>query len=233
MKNTRNGNGKRQDVYTRVTNRIIADLERGVRPWIKPWNAEHAVGRISRPLRHNGQPYSGINILMLWASATAEGFIAPLWMTYRQAQELGAQVRKGEKGSLVVYANSITRSEEDPDGQETEREIHFTKGYTVFNVEQIDGLPTHYYGKLEPRFENAPERIDHAEAFFSALGADIRHRGGQAYYAQDSDYIQLPPIEAFRDAESYYATLAHESAHHADIRIMPRQRPSALGLRER
>ena len=142
----------RQDVYTRVTDRIVADLEQGVRTWVKPWNAEHAAGKIIRPLRHNGIPYSGINILMLWRAAMAGGFAAPIWMTFKQALELNAHVRKGEKGSLVIYANSITRKEtDDVSGDETEREIHFMKGYTVFNVEQIEGLPTHYYAKPEPR----------------------------------------------------------------------------------
>ncbi len=95
-----------QDVYTRITAQIVADLEKGVRPWVKPWNAEHAAGRITRPLRHNGQPYSGINILSLWMSASVQNFAAPIWMTFRQALELDAHVRKGEKGSLVVYANA-------------------------------------------------------------------------------------------------------------------------------
>jgi antirestriction protein ArdC len=209
----KNNTQTRKDVYTRVTDRIIADLEKGVRPWVKPWNAQHAAGRIIRPLRHNGQPYSGINILMLWTASVAEGFVAPIWMTYRQATELGAHVRKGEKGNLVVYANSITRTEESGEGEQVEREIHFMKGYTVFNVEQIEGLPQHYYAKPEPKFSNAPDRIAHAEAFFAATGADIRQRGGQACYVQGGDYIQIPPIEAFRDAEGYYATLAHESVH--------------------
>jgi antirestriction protein ArdC len=104
---------EKQDVYTRITNKIITSLERGVRPWMKPWNAEHAAGKITRPLRHNGQSYSGINILMLWASAMEQGFAAPIWMTFKQAIELNAHVRKGEKGSLVVYASSITRTEHD------------------------------------------------------------------------------------------------------------------------
>jgi antirestriction protein ArdC len=86
---------------------------KGVRPWVRPWNAEHAAGRITRPLRHNGQPYSGINILSLWMSALGQNFAAPIWMTFRQASELNAHVRKGEKGSLVVYANAITRTEHD------------------------------------------------------------------------------------------------------------------------
>ena len=115
-----------QDVYTRITSKIIASLEQGVRPWIEPWNAEHAAGRITRPLRHNGQAYSGINALALWASAMAQNFTAPIWITYRQATELGAQVRKGEKGSPVVYANSSTRTEhDDATGEDTEREIPF------------------------------------------------------------------------------------------------------------
>ena len=203
---------ERQDVYTRITDKIIADLEQGVRTWMKPWNAGNTAGRISRPLRHNGVPYSGINILMLWAEATAQGFGAPIWMTFKQATELNAHVRKGEKGSLVVYANSITRTEQEDNGEETEREIHYMKGYTVFNVEQIDGLPEHYYGK--PEIQTTPvERIGHAEAFFKATGADVRYRGDRAFYSNDGDYIQMPVIEAFRDAESFYATLAHESAH--------------------
>ncbi len=201
------------DVYTRVTDRIVADLEQGVRPWTKPWSAEHAAGKITRPLRHNGTPYSGINILMLWSAAMASGFVSPIWMTFKQALELNAHVRKGEKGSLVVYANSITRKEtDDKTGDETEREIHFMKGYTVFNVEQIEGLPTHYYVKPEPRFSPV-QRIEHAESFFGNLRADIHHGGTQAYYAQESDYIQMPPFEAFDSAGSYYATLAHESTH--------------------
>lgn len=124
----------KSDVYQRVTDTIVAELEKGVRPWFKPWNAEHAAERITRPLRANGIPYRGINILLLWDSAIMHGFTAPLWMTYKQAQEMGGQVRKGEKGSLVVYANTITKTEQDEaTGEEQEREIPFMKGYTVFN----------------------------------------------------------------------------------------------------
>jgi len=205
-------NSERQDVYTRITDKIVADLEQGVRTWMKPWNAGNMAGRITRPLRHNGVAYSGINILMLWAEAVTQGFAAPIWMTFKQASEVNAHVRKGEKGSLVVYANAITRNEQDDQGEETEREIHYMKGYTVFNVEQIDGLPEHYYGK--PEMQLTPvERISHAEEFFKAAKADVCYRGDRAYYSNDGDYIQMPLIEAFRDAESFYATLAHESAH--------------------
>ena len=203
---------EKQDVYTRITDKIIADLEQGVRTWMKPWNAGNTGGRIMRPLRHNGMPYSGINILMLWAESVSQGFSSPTWMTFRQATELNAHVKKGEKGSLVVYANSITRTEQDDKGEDTEREIHYMKGYTVFNCEQIEGLPEQYY--VKPEVTTTPvERISHAEAFFAATKADVRYRGDRAFYSNDGDYIQMPVIEAFRDAESFYATLAHESAH--------------------
>lgn len=201
------------DVYERITARIVSELEQGVRPWFKPWNAEHAAGRITRPLRGNGIPYRGINVLMLWAEAMAKGYAAPMWLTFKQALELNACVRKGEKGSLVVYASKITRTEIDGDsGGEVERDIPFMKGYTVFNVEQIDGLPEHFYAKPAPRLESVP-RIGHAETFFAATGATINHGGNQAYYAMADDRVQMPPFETFQDAESYYATLAHEITH--------------------
>ena len=203
---------ERQDIYTRITAKIVASLEQGVRPWIKPWSGENASTRITRPLRHNGAPYSGINILVLWAAAIEHGFASQIWITFRQALQLKACVRKGERGSLVVYANSVTRTEKNDAGEDVEHEIRFLKGYTVFKVEQIEGLPEQYYAKPEPKFATI-QRIEHAEAFFAATGADIRHSGGRAYYAQEADYIQLPPIESFRDAASFYATLAHESTH--------------------
>jgi antirestriction protein ArdC len=202
----------KQDVYERVTAHIVAELEKGVRPWFKPWNAEHAAGRITRPLRANGQPYRGINVLMLWGAASERGYSAPIWMTFKQAQELGGHVRKGEKGNLVVYANTITKTETDENGQENERDIPFMKGYTVFNVEQVEGLPAHFYTLAERPAETV-QRIAHAEAFFAATGADIRHGGDRAYFSPAEDKVQMPPIEAFRDAEAYYATLAHEMTH--------------------
>jgi antirestriction protein ArdC len=203
----------RTDVYQKITDQIVSELERGVRPWLKPWNAEHAAGRITRPLRGNSIPYRGINILMLWSAAMEKGFAAPIWMTFKQALEFNAHVRKGEQGSLVVYADKIIRAETDADtGEESERAIPFMKGYTVFNCEQIDGLPERFYAKAEPRGE-AVQRIERVESFFAATGATVRHGGNRAYYSIGTDHVQMPPIEAFRDAESYYATRAHETVH--------------------
>ncbi len=133
----------------------------------------------------------------------------------------------------MVYANSITRTETDQKtGDETDHEIHFLKGYTTFNVEQIDGLPAHYYAKAEPRIDPV-DRIEHAEKFFAATGATIKHGGNQAFYSLGNDAIQLPPFESFRDADSYYGTIAHELTHYADSRIMPRcSRQPSLVMRK-
>ena len=152
-------------------------------------------------MRHNGTPYRGINILNLWIAATTSGYACPIWFTYKQAKELGAQVRKGEKGELVVFASKITRTEATPQGEETERKIPFLKGYTVFNVEQIDGLPSHFTAPAAPTLDPV-QRIAHAESFFANTKADIRHGGNQAYYVPSRDFVQMPPFETFRDAES-------------------------------
>ncbi|MCB9959686.1 MAG: DUF1738 domain-containing protein [Rhodospirillaceae bacterium] len=202
----------RQDIYTSVTNAIITELEKGVRPWVKPWSAEYAEGRAARPLRHNGVPYAGINILILWTAALAQGFGAPIWMTFRQAKELGAHVRKGERGSQVVYANTLHRTEETGDGETIEQAIPYLKAYTVFNTEQIEGLPEHYYAKPEPKADG-PQRIAHAEAFFAQTRAQIVSGGTEASYNVALDQVRMPPIEVFRSAEAYYATLAHEVTH--------------------
>ena len=204
----------KQDVYSRITDKIVAALEEGVRPWHRPWNAEHAAGRITRPLRFNGQPYSGINVIMLWSEAMDAGYSAPIWMTFRQAKELGAHVRKGQHGTGVVYASTFKKTEADADtGEEVEHDVPFLKGYTVFNVEQIEGLPAHYYATAaEPKLEPA-QRNARAEAFFANTGVTIGHGGNRAFYSVAEDRIQMPPFEFFEDPESYYATLAHESTH--------------------
>lgn len=203
-----------QDVYARVTDKIISDLENGVRPWARPWNASHSEGRITLPLRHNGTPYRGINILLLWATAIENGYTSDRWMTFRQAVELGGHVRKGERGSLVVFANTLHTTETNEKGEDVEREIPYLKGYTVFNVEQIDGLPVSDRENSEPT--GGLEKLElnaRAEMFFARTGADFRHGGNLAFYAPGQDYIQLPLQETFRDAESYAATKAHELTH--------------------
>ncbi|MCP3385948.1 zincin-like metallopeptidase domain-containing protein [Bradyrhizobium sp. CCGUVB4N] len=203
----------RRDIYQEITDQIVRALENGVRPWHQPWNARHTEGRVARPLRHNGVAYRGVNVLALWMQAMANGYASPVWMTFKQALELKAHVRKGEKGSLVVYADKITRTETDAKtGEESERAIPFMKGYTVFNAEQIDGLSDLYYAKPAPVTPTI-QRIARVEAFFAATGVTIRHGGKHACYSISTDHVQMPPLEFFRDVESYYATLGHEVTH--------------------
>ena len=211
-KNRRNKKQPKEDIYTRVTSQIVEALERGVRPWLKPWDVQHAAGRVSRPLRHSGEPYQGINILMLWASAEEQGFACPYWLTFRQAKELGGFIRKGEKGSPVVYANTFTKTETVENGEEVESQIPFLKAYTVFNADQVEGLPERFYQKAEKPTEEIT-RIEQAERFFAATEADIRTGGTRAFYAIGADYVRMPPLECFQDAESHAATLAHELTH--------------------
>jgi antirestriction protein ArdC len=209
---TNDKNQTRGDVYTRVTDRIVADLESGTKPWMKPWANSSGDGFIARPVRHNGIPYRGVNILMLWGEAMDKGFSASTWMTYQQARELGAHVRKGETGSLVVYADSFKKTETDDRGNDVELDIPFMKGYTVFNVEQIDRLPEKYCPPPK-QIVSVPVQIAMAEAFFTATGARLQHGGNRAFYSPSRDFIQLPPLASFRDSESYAATKAHELVH--------------------
>jgi antirestriction protein ArdC len=211
MNQTNASQSVRRDLYQHVTNRILDDLERGVRPWLKPWSASN-VGGFVLPRRHNGIPYQGVNVLLLWSESMARGYTATIWMTFRQALELGAHVRKGETGTLVVFADRITRAEDGENGENVERSIPYLKSYTVFNVEQIEGLPPKYLPQASAP-TSAETRHAEAEGFIAATRAIIRFGGDRAFYAPAFDVIQLPPLPAFRDTESYYSTALHELTH--------------------
>jgi len=207
----RQQSNQRSDIYSRITTKIIADLEQGVRSWTKPWTTGGATVEVSRPLRHNGQPYTGINVLLLWSEAIARGFKSSRWMTFRQAKELGGAVRKGETGTTVVFASSFIRTQTIDRGTEIEQNIPFLKAYTVFNTDQIAGL----YGRFPEMaaVQDPMSRIGDAARFFANTGALIRHGGSAAYYAAVRDYIQMPCLNAFRDDASYVAILSHEITH--------------------
>ena len=214
----------RADIYQRITDRIAAAIEAGAGTWQMPWHpgADRAAPRL--PVNAiTGKPYRGINTVVLWATAQAEGYPSAIWATYRQWAELGAQVRKGEQSSPVVFwkVNSPDEGEDGgtggggdgggaagEDGEDGRRSRVFARGYSVFNAAQVDG----YAAPALPALPE-PERIGHAEAFFAALGADIRHGGSRACYVPSLDQVRMPPFPAFRDAVAYYATLAHEATH--------------------
>ena len=207
---------ERFDLYQHVTDQIVAALDQGVRPWVKPWSTEHLAGRVSRPLRACGKNYRGINCLVLWLTATAKGYGSPYWLTYRQAVELGGNVRKGEHGAKVCYFDRITREAVDQNtGEATEQHIPFVKTYTVFSAEQCEGLPAHFTAApapvATPAFEEA--RLAHAEAFIAHTGADIRYGGDRACYSITTDRISMPPFAAFATADTFYSTVLHEIVH--------------------
>jgi antirestriction protein ArdC len=199
------------DVYAKVTSQIINAIEQGVGNWKMPW---HTSGRFaSSPINATSRKaYRGINTVCLWAAAESKGYDSGEWATYQQWQERGAQVRKGEKATTVVFwkfANSTAENQDGDDNQPaTGSRLLFTRGYAVFNAAQVDG----YTPKAEPAV-SMPERIERAETWVQSIGADLRHGGNRAYYTTADDHIQMPPFAAFVENVSYYSTLAHEHTH--------------------
>ena len=203
----------RVDVYQKITDRIVQELELGVRPWLKPWSAGNGEGRIVRPLRANGIAYQGINVLMLWSEAIEKGYASPIWMTFKQALELGAHVRKGETARWSSMPTRSPAPKPTESGEEAERAIPFMKGYTVFNV------------GTDRRFARSISTLHQRRAAnaFRASPAQMRSSprpGRMSCMAVVAPVMSPRPttftcrcIDFFRDAESYYATLAHETTH--------------------
>lgn len=203
----------RIDVYQTVTDAVIEALEEGVRPWQQPWSGPNGAPAGGIPLRHCGTPYRGINILILWMRAAAKGWTSRHWFTYRQASSLGAQVRRGEAAARIVYYGTLTKNCDDENNAETEEQtIRFAKSFSVFNAEQIDGLPENYV-QTDEQLYNDTTRIAELDAWIAATLADIRHGGNNAFYTISDDYIQMPNFERFPDPQLYYSTLAHELTH--------------------
>jgi antirestriction protein ArdC len=192
-----------------ITAAIIDRLEAGTRPWVQPWTG----ASVSRPLRACGTPYQGINVLWLWMATETAGHSSPFWMTYRQSQLLGGQVRKGERGTVAIFYRAYQADKDDEDdeapGQCTRRVL---KSFTVFNACQIEGLPDRFFP--EPRPLPAPTERDSAlDRFFAAVPARIRHWGAEAFYSPVVDQVTMPEPGLFRDLDHYRATLAHELSH--------------------
>lgn len=208
-------NNQHKDLYQEITDKIIAQMEQGVLPWVQPWDSSHAACAVGLPSNASTQRhYSGINILILWGAVIDREFTSQNWLTFKQAKALGGTVRKGEHGQIVCYADRFTpqseREQARVDGREAQA-IPFLKRYRVFNIDQCDGLPDDIMASPQP----LPEReiIPRAEELAKASGSDIRHGGGRAFYSPLLDYIQLPPQPAFTDQINYYRTLFHELAH--------------------
>ncbi|APG86717.1 antirestriction protein (plasmid) [Sinorhizobium americanum CCGM7] len=197
-----------KDTYQRITDAIIEQLEAGTKPWIRPWRGNSRGSLV--PRRATGEAYRGINVLMLWLASELAGYEESTWMTYRQAQDLGGQVRKGEKGSLVVKYGTFTPKEREDDD---ERAIPYLKGYTAFNVEQIENLPDQFYRPVEELPETPVPHLETVETFVRKTGAAITYGGTTACYRPALDDILMPDRERFDSEVHLYSTLLHELAH--------------------
>lgn len=200
----------KQNLHQQITDQIITAIEAGRAPWRKPWTGGTAGAAL--PLRHNGEPYRGINILVLWSVASSRGYTSAHWLTFKQAKTFGGAVRKGEKSSTVIYYTTKEIEDEEKDGET--KLIPLTKSYRVFNADQIDGLPDSFYRTPEPARDLGTELDPDLEAYFMGTGADIQSsKEPRAYYDIKRDRIHMPPVATFHNAGGYYATLAHELTH--------------------
>lgn len=200
------------DIYAKITDTIIAQLETGTAPWHKPWKAVSVDGT-NLPLRHNGEPYRGVNVVSLYVMQSAMGYTSPYWLSFKQAIEYGGCVRKGESGTMVVYANTFKKTTVAADGSEEDETIPFLKAYYVFNAGQCDNLPA----RFNPTETVAPvpevNRIEQCDHFFKRIAANLRHGGERAFYSPSHDFIQMPTFNSFNEPLAYYSTLAHEHVH--------------------
>ena len=203
----------RADIYRRITDSIVASIEAGAGAWRMPWHsgADGAAPLLPVNLA-TGRTYRGVNTVVLWASGQARSYGSAVWGTYRQWQERGAQVRKGEQASPVVFWKTLDRAgagggpDEQEDANVSRRFV--ARGYSVFNADQVDGFEPE-----APVLLPEAQRIEQAEMFFDGVGVVVRHGGNRAFYRPVQDCIQMPPFAAFADALSYYAVLAHEVTH--------------------
>lgn len=198
-----------RNLHKEITDRIVARLRAGVIPWRQPWS-DKGFGVMPRNAV-TGRAYSGANVILLWSRAQESAFDAPLWVTFKQALELGGNVRKGEKGETVIYVSRVIRAD-DKTGEP--RAIPFLKAYTVFNVAQCDNLPARIVDPNgDKRAINPHARDAVADQFIAATGADYRHGEARAYYRPIGDFVNMPAFESFTDASAYYGVAFHELTH--------------------
>lgn len=218
----------RGDLYRQVTSRIIAELEAGRFPWVQPWKASGTVAPGMPRNALTGRAYSGINVLILWATVIERGYPSQSWLTFRQAIEAGGCVRKGERGTTVVYADRFTPESEKERARDTvegggeqgslrgsearqPRQVAFLKRFTVFNVAQCEGLREGLAADPAPLSDECAVPL--AEEVIAASGIAFQVGGSRAFYAPGPDLVVVPPQAAFFDSINYYRTCLHELTH--------------------
>jgi antirestriction protein ArdC len=199
----------KRDVYAEVSARIIVELERGAAPWVKPWSV--TPGQNVPQNAMTNRPYSGCNVILLWI-ARNRGWATPRFLTFKQAQEAGGNVRRGEHGTKVYFVKQL--QVRDGDGEEAEtRIVPMLREYTVFNVDQCAELPESIRAGKPMRVRNPDARDVLADEFLRCTGADIREGQGEAYYVPSQDFISMPTFAAFKGADHFYNVAFHELTH--------------------
>jgi len=204
-------NTEKRDIFQHVTDQIVKAIEEGAGSYRMPWRTSG--GFPNSPINAvSKKPYRGVNVLVLWAIAQEKSYKSGLWATYKRWQELGEQVRKGEKSANVVFWKFFDRDSETQDNageNETRaRRIPMAREYWIFNSEQVDG-----FTQPEAQRESREERIEKAEGFFRGLAVSVQPGGNRAFYSPQADTVHMPPFIAFNEPLFYYSVLSHETTH--------------------
>ena len=199
-----------QNPHQEATDRIVAALEAGVPPWIKPWSLTPGLNIPCNVVTRRA--YSGVNVLLLWL-AHSDGWPTPRFLTFKQALEAGGHVRKGERGTRIYFVKDLTFKEESADSDDGERRVRMLKQYIVFNVAQCDDLPASIANPPQPKPRHHDTRDSIVEEFLAATGAQIRDGANRAVYIVTADRIELPPFATFDSCATYYTALFHELGH--------------------
>lgn len=205
----------RANLYNEITDKIIAELEAGRVPWVQPWGTAAAKAPLAMPKNAStNRQYSGVNILILWGVVIERGFTGQSWLTFRQALSLGGHVRKGERGTTVVYADRFVPNDEKRRAAETGEDaqaIPFLKRFTVFNTDQCEQLPDDIATAAPPPPAGLIEPT--VDALITASGIPFRIGGDRAFYATAEDYVQVPLPQAYFEPINWHRTALHELGH--------------------
>src|SRR5262245_59656537 len=202
----------KRDLYADVSARIIAELEQGAAPWVKPWSA--TPGQNTPQNAVTNRAYSGCNVILLWLTR-GRGWSTPRFVTFKQALEAGGNVRKGEHGTKVYFVKQLRVKDGEAGEGETvgEKLIPMMREYTVFNVAQCENLPDAVTIGKPVKVRNPDQRHPLADEFLAASGADIREGHGEAFYNSGNDFVSMPAFAAFKGADHFYNVAFHELTH--------------------